>query len=132
MADGRAFNEAAPEEKSGNAVGQDATFSGDYRLSGLRAHRDNGREPRFYATIGFNACVWPCTSYRGSDSGVKNYVTDYYSGGSASNLNDNNHRNRTGYTNRKYVNQDDCIVWEGTCKAKTYPLFRYAEVLLSL
>lgn len=28
MADGRAFNEAAPEEKSGNAVGQDATFSG--------------------------------------------------------------------------------------------------------
>lgn len=131
MADGRAFSEATPEEKSGNAVGQDATFSGDYRLSGLRAHRDNGREPRFYATIGFNGCVWPCTSYRGGDSSVKNYVTDYYSGGSASNLNDNNHRNRTGYTNRKYVNQDDCIVWEGTCKAKTYPMFRYAEVLLS-
>lgn len=130
MADGRAFSEATPAEKSGNAVGQDATFSGDYRLSGLRAHRDDGREPRFYATIGFNACVWPCTSYRGSDSNVRNYVTDYYSGGSASNLNDNNHRNRTGYTNRKYVNQDDCIVWEGTCKAKTYPLFRYAEVLL--
>ncbi|MDE8697893.1 RagB/SusD family nutrient uptake outer membrane protein, partial [Bacteroides cellulosilyticus] len=59
MADGRAFSEDTPEEKSGNAVGQDATFSGDYRLSGLRAHRDNGREPRFYATTGFNGCVWP-------------------------------------------------------------------------
>ncbi len=131
MADGRAFSEATPEEKSGDAVGQDATFSQDYQLSGLRAHRDNGREPRFYATIGFNACIWPSTSHRsGLSAGTRNYVADYYFGGSGSNLNNNNERNRTGYTNRKYVHQDDCIVWEGVVKAKTYPLFRYAEALL--
>ena len=82
----------------------------DYLLSGNRAHRDNGREPRFYATIGFNACIWPTTSHRdGLSAGTRNYIADYYYGGSASDMNNNNNRNRTGYTNRKYVHQDDCI-----------------------
>lgn len=131
MADGRAFSEASQEEKSWQAVGQDKTFSLDYLLSGNRAHRDDDREPRFYATIGFNACVWPTTSHRdGLSAGTRNYVADYFYGGSASDMNNNNNRNRTGYTNRKYVHQDDCIFWNGVMKAKTYPLFRYAEVLL--
>lgn len=131
MADGRAFSEATQEEKSWQAVGQDKTFSLDYPLSGNRAHRDDGREPRFYATIGFNACIWPTTSHRdGLSAGTRNYIADYYYGGSASDMNNNNNRNRTGYTNRKYVHQDDCIFWNGVMKAKTYPLFRYAEVLL--
>lgn len=131
MADGRPFSEATQEEKSWQAVGQDETFSLDYLLSGNRAHRDNGREPRFYATIGFNACIWPTTSHRdGLSAGTRNYIADYYYGGSASDMNNNNNRNRTGYTNRKYVHQDDCIFWNGVIKAKTYPLCRYAEVLL--
>lgn len=131
MADGRPFSEATQKEKSWQAVGQDKTFSLDYLLSGNRAYRDDGREPRFYASIGFNACIWPTTSHRdGLSAGTRNYVADYYYGGSASNMNDNNHRNRTGYTNRKYVHQDDCIFWNGVMKAKTFPLFRYAEVLL--
>lgn len=130
MADGRSFSEATQEEKSGQAVGQDKTFSLDYLLSGNRAHRDDGREPRFYATIGFNACVWPTTSHRDAGAGTKNYVADYYYGGSGSNMNNNNERNRTGYTNRKYVHQDDCIFWNGVVKTKTYPWIRYAEVLL--
>lgn len=131
MADGRLFSDATQDEKSGLAVGQDKTFSQDYLLSASRAHRDDGREPRFYATIGFNACIWPTTSHRdGLSSGTRNYVTDYYYGGSASDMNNNNNRNRTGYTNRKYIHQDDCIFWNGVLKVKTYPLFRYAEVLL--
>ena len=118
MADGRPFSEATQEEKSWQAVGQDETFSLDYLLSGNRAHRDNGREPRFYATIGFNACIWPTTSHReGLSSGTRNYIADYYYGGSASDMNNNNNRNRTGYTNRKYVHQDDCIFWNGVIKA---------------
>lgn len=28
------------------------------------------------------------------------------------------------------MHQDDCIFWNGVVKAKTYPIFRYAEVLL--
>ena len=45
-------------------------------------------------------------------------------------MNNNDNRTRTGYTCRKYVHQDDCIFWNGVVKAKTYPIFRYAEVLL--
>ena len=131
MADGRPFSEATQAEKSWQAVGQDKTFSSDYLLSGNRAHRDDGREPRFYATIGFNACIWPTTYHRdGLSAGTRNYVTDYYYGGSASDMNNNDNRTRTGYTCRKYVHQDDCIFWNGVVKAKTYPIFRYAEVLL--
>ena len=130
MADGRPFSEATQAEKSWQAVGQDKTFSSDYLLSGNRAHRDDGREPRFYAAIGFNACIWPTTSHRdGLSAGTRNYVTDYYYGGSASDMNNNDNRTRTGYTCRKYVHQDDCIFWNGVVKAKTYPIFRYAEVL---
>ncbi|MFQ7113020.1 RagB/SusD family nutrient uptake outer membrane protein [Hallella bergensis] len=131
MADGRPFSEATELEKSGAAVGIDQTFSLDYLLSSSRAYRDDGREPRFYATIGFNACIWPTTSHRdGLNAGTRNYVCDYYFGGSASDLNYKDNHNRTGYTNRKYVHQDDCIFWNGVVKAKTFPIVRYAEVLL--
>lgn len=130
MADGRPFSEATDAEKSGNAVGQSMTFSQDYKLSEQRAFRDDNREPRFYATLGFNACVWPTLSHRDAASGTHDYVCDYYNGGSASDLNNRDYHNRTGYTCRKYVYQDDCIFWNGTMKAKTYPIIRYAEVLL--
>lgn len=130
MADGRKFSEATEAERSWQAVGTSKTFSTDYQLSASRAFMDDNREPRYYASIGFNHCIWPSTSYRGSDATVKNLDVEYYQGGNATNLNDNNHRNRTGYTFKKYVHQDDCIFWDGSVKAKTYPLFRYAEVLL--
>lgn len=130
MADGRSFSEATDAEKSGNPIGQGLTFSSDYQVSEQCAHRDWNREPRFYATIGFNACVWPTTSHRDAGAGTRNYVCDYYSGGSASDLNNSDYHNRTGYTCRKYVHQDDCIFWNGSVKAKTFPVIRYAEVLL--
>jgi hypothetical protein len=38
--------------------------------------------------------------------------------------------NRTGYTSRKYINQEDINHWNSSKRAKTYPIFRYAEVLL--
>ncbi|MCD8164866.1 MAG: RagB/SusD family nutrient uptake outer membrane protein [Bacteroides sp.] len=130
MADGRKFSEATEAERSWQAVGTSKTFTGEYPLSASRAFMDDNREPRFYATIGFNHCIWPSTSYRGSDVSNKNLDVEYYQGGNVTNLNDNNHRNRTGYTSKKYVHLDDCIFWDGSVKTKTYPLFRYAEVLL--
>ena len=130
MADGRSFDEVTPQEKSWEAVGIGSAFSGEYLLAAERAHRDDNREPRFYATIGFNHCIWPTNSYRGSDAGVKNCNVEYYQGGNATNMNDNNHRNRTGYTCRKYIHQDDGITWDSSFKSKTYSLFRYAEALL--
>ena len=130
MADGRPFSEATDAEKSGDPIGQGLTFASDYQVSEQCAHRDWNREPRFYATIGFNACVWPTTSHRDASSGTHNYVCDYYSGGSGSDLNNSDYHNRTGYTCRKWIHQDDCIWWNGTVKVKTFPVIRYAEVLL--
>lgn len=90
----------------------------------------DNREPRFYASIGFNYCVWPGTSYTGTEA-IKNFVANYYKDGNSQPTgNIKVDYNRTGYTCRKYINQEDVNNWQGTIKAKTYPVIRYAEVLL--
>ena len=129
MADGRQYSDATDAEKSGNPVGTGMTFSDDYQLDGNRAIMHDKREPRFYASIGFNYCVWPATSYRGTDNTIKNLVATYYKDGTAIGGTQDN-SNLTGYTSRKWVNQEDYDQWEGTIKQKFYPIFRYAEVLL--
>lgn len=129
MADGRQYNDATAAEKSSNPVGSGSVFSEDYMLNANRAKMDDNREPRFYASIGFNYCVWPATSYRGTDNSVKNFVATYYKAGTASGGGQDN-TNLTGYTCRKYVHQEDYIQWEGSRTTKYYPIFRYAEVLL--
>ena len=129
MADGRQFNDATDAEKSGDAVGSGITFSDDYTLAADRAKMHDKREPRFYASIGFNYCVWPSTSYRGTDNSVKNLIATYYKDGTAIGGTQDN-TNLTGYTCRKYAHQEDNLNWEGTNKQKFYPIFRYAEVLL--
>jgi hypothetical protein len=128
MADGRQYSEATPEEKSWQAVGTGLTFSGDYTLSADRAKMHDNREPRFYASIGFNHCIWPGTSYRGTDNNVRNFNATYYKDGNA--RGDNFSYNRTGYTCRKWAHQEDMLSWEGSRKWKCYPICRYAEVLL--
>ena len=130
MADGRQYSEATDEEKSWRAVGQGKTFSEDYVLAPERAHRDDNREPRYYASIGFNYCVWPCTSYTGTEA-KKNFVATYYKDGNSQPTGTVKvDYNRLGYTCKKYVNQEDIMHWQGSRKPKTYPIMRYAEVLL--
>ena len=129
MADGRQFSEATAAEKSSNPVGSGLTFSDDYTLNADRAMMDDNREPRYYASIGFNYCVWPSTQYRGTDNSIKNLVATYYKDGTAVGGTQDN-TNLTGYTCRKYAHQEDYLQWEGTDKSKFYPIFRYAEVLL--
>ncbi len=128
MADGRMFSEATDEEKSWQPVGAGGTFSEDYVLSADRAKMDDNREPRYYASIGFNHCVWPGTSYTGTGIDVINMVATYYKDGNARGSDFN--YNRTGYTIRKWVNQEDNMDHWGKSKQKTYPIFRYAEVLM--
>lgn len=128
MADGRQYSDATDAEKSPNPVGTGAVFSEDYILSANRAKMDDNREPRFYATIGFNHCIWPATSYTGTDNSVKNFECTFYKGGSSTG--DQDHTNYTGYTCRKYVHQEDNILYANPVKRKYYPMFRYAEVLL--
>jgi len=129
MADGRQFSEAGDAEKSWTAVGSGLTFSENYTLSADRAKMDDNREPRYYASIGFNYCIWPATSYTGTESGVQNFKATYY-------VDDNDTRgsstnyNRTGYTCRKYAYQEDNLKYGNRNKTKYYSMFRYAEVLL--
>ncbi len=129
MADGRQYSDATDAEKSSNPVGSGLVFSDDYTLNSDRAIMHDKREPRFYASIGFNYCVWPATSYRGTDTSVKNLIATYYKDGTAvGGATDNS--NLTGYTSRKYVHQEDNLSWDSSRKTKYYPIFRYAEVLL--
>ena len=128
MADGRPFSEATEEEKSWQAVGTGLTFSENYVLTAERARMDDNREPRYYASIGFNHCYWPGTAYTGSGSDVTNMNVTYYSNGNARGSDMN--YNRTGYTIRKWAHQEDNLDYWGKVKQKTYPIFRYAEVLL--
>ncbi len=128
MADGRLFSEATDEEKSWQAVGTGQTFSENYTLTAERAKMDDNREPRYYASIGFNYGHWPGTSYRGTTSGVVNFIATYYLNGTAWGSDYN--YNRTGYTIRKWAHQEDCRTWDSNVKTKYYPIFRYAEVLM--
>lgn len=128
MADGRSFSEATDEEKSWQAVGTGQTFSENYVLSADRARMDDNREPRYYASIGFNHCIWPGTSYTGTGSDVINLTATYYKDGNARGSDFN--YNRTGYTIRKWAHQEDNLDYWGKTKQKVYPIFRYAEVLL--
>lgn len=128
MADGRLFSEATDEEKSWQAVGSGLTFSENYVLTAERARMDDNREPRYYASIGFNHCLWPGTAYTGSGSDVTNMNATYYYDGNARGSDFN--YNRTGYTIRKWAHQEDNLDYWGKVKQKTYPVFRYAEVLM--
>ena len=128
MADGRMFSEATEEEKSWQAVGTGLTFSENYVLTAERAKMDDNREPRYYASIGFNHCYWPGTAYTGSGSDVTNMNVTYYSNGNA--RGSDMDYNRTGYTIRKWAHQEDNLDYWGKVKQKTYPIIRYAEVLL--
>ncbi|MDR3245493.1 MAG: RagB/SusD family nutrient uptake outer membrane protein [Prevotellaceae bacterium] len=89
------------------------------------------REARFYTSIGFSGCYWPCEST--SVSGSYNMTVTYYA-------NSPNGQQSvavanvppTGYVLKKYVNSFDS--WEGTIGKvldKPYPIIRYAEILLS-
>ena len=125
---------------SANYPYPDASHAGDpidiayrvsdgYTVNGNVAKVDAYREPRFYATIGYNHCIWPGTSYVGNDP-VTNVEVTYYSDGNAGPLPEYpDNYNRTGYTLRKYINQEDNM--KGSCRAKTFAVFRYAEIPVS-
>lgn len=89
------------------------------------------REARFYATIGFCHSFWKGTSYTGSGS-YKNIEVTYYSNGTAApNNNFPNDYNHTGYTCIKYNHYADNMMQTGSILPKTFPIFRYAEILLN-
>jgi hypothetical protein len=116
---------------AGEAIGTDKLFSG-YTLKGNAAKMHDNREMRFYAAIGFNHCLWPGTSYTGTDNTLKNVEVLYYADGNAGPpANFAVDYNHSGYTCKKYVHPEDNLSSGGSIKPKSFPVFRYAEVLLS-
>lgn len=116
---------------AGDPIGTGYSFSENYQISGNLARVDNNREPRFYATIGYNHCIWPGTSYVGTDN-VTNVEVTYYADGNAAPAPDlPNDYCRTGYTVRKYIHQEDNLKAESAMRPKIFPLIRYAEILLN-
>lgn len=130
MADGRSYSEATMEEKSWQPIGSAYGFSGEYTVGANVAVRDAYREPRFYASIGYNHCIWPGTSYLGTLN-VKNFEVTYYKDGSGAPKGVATDFNHTGYTSRKFFHQEDNYAeWNHRSKSKTAPLIRYAEILM--
>ncbi|MDR2027499.1 MAG: RagB/SusD family nutrient uptake outer membrane protein, partial [Prevotellaceae bacterium] len=107
------------------------TFSG-YRLNSGVSNMYVNREMRFYASIGFNECFWPNLS---TTDGKHRNTTAYYTSdgpdGRSSVTNPANHP-ITGYVIKKFINPIDCTAGSGArILDKTFPIIRYAEILLS-
>jgi hypothetical protein len=133
MADGRpiaASSAEYPYYETGFTTGQQSFSS--YRLNADVSNMYVNREARFYASIGFSECYWPCLST--SDNTLKGLTVTYYydsPDGKSGAPNPNNHP-ATGYVLKKYINPMDA--WTGTnarVLEKPFPIIRYAEILLS-
>lgn len=115
-------------------IGSDKIFSG-YTLKGSAAKMYDKREMRFYASIGFCECFWPATSLTAPNQnpeGRTNQTITYYVNGNAAKQAANpEDYNLTGYTMKKYIHPEDNFWSQGVVKPKTFPAYRYAEVLLN-
>ena len=134
MVDGRDINNSS-EEYPYLEIGfssEKKSFSG-YQLNNGVYNMYMNREMRFYASIGFSECFWPCLST--SESGRRNQTITYFKGGNSGKDRTNSDiRNYpiTGYVIKKFIHKDDA--WAGNdaeTLEKPFPIIRYAEILLS-
>lgn len=134
MVDGRDINNSS-EEYPYLEIGfssEKQSFSG-YQLNNGVYNMYMNREMRFYASIGFSECFWPCLST--SESGRRNQTITYFKGGNSGKDRTNSDiRNYpiTGYVIKKFIHKDDA--WAGNdaeTLEKPFPIIRYAEILLS-
>lgn len=136
MVDGRDINDSSaeypyPVNDAHETIGKDILFSG-YTLRGTAARMYANREIRFYATMGFSECFWPGTSYTGSDNTLKNVTVTYYADGNAAvSASHHSNYNHTGYTCKKYIHPEDNLKASASVREKTFPVFRFAEILLN-
>lgn len=132
MEDGKDITESPlyPAKPADRIGGQGKKFS-DYTLQAGAAKMFDNMEMRFYASVGFNGCHWAGLSYTGSQENMKDQLVTYYADGSAAPSSqfpeDFNH---TGFTCKKYIHYVEDHL-KGSMKIKTFPIIRYAEVLLN-
>lgn len=87
------------------------------------------REPRFYASVGYNGSVW---EYLGDPEPTHHNRQTFYYRGSGNGYNNSQFYLRTGISVKKYVNQTDVPDREDyrNIKDKAEPAIRYADILL--
>lgn len=130
MVDGRPIDNSSekyPYSESGFTT-QQKNFSG-YRLNSGVFNMYNNREMRFYASIGFSECYWPCSS--STTSGLYNLTITYYYDSANGKLNSATDYTPTGYVIKKFIHPADA--WDGTNARrmdKAFPIIRYADILL--
>jgi hypothetical protein len=133
MADGRTIDDYSVEYPYVEYGFTDnmQSFSG-YRLNTGVSYMYVNREMRFYASIGFSECFWPNLST--TDNMHRGVTAMYYSDGPDGRLSVTNAANHpiTGYVIKKFINPIDCTAGAGArILDKTFPIIRYAEILLS-
>ena len=134
MHDGRTYLEANVDETEFVAIDPtNRNISSEYWLAstGVNSMYFN-REARFYASIGFSECVWQFASL--ADQNSKDRTITYYADGTdgKDNIDNVTRYPITGYVIRKYVHPIDA--WGGNqarVAGKSYPIIRYAEILLA-
>jgi hypothetical protein len=134
MEDGRTIAEAQQAEyyREDGFTTMGKNFSG-YRLNNGISNMYDKREKRFYASIGFSECVWPCLSAQTVDQ--TNLLITYYYDSNNGKTGPTNPVDYpiTGYVLKKFVHPQDS--WSEVVGAKrtdkVYPIIRYAEILLS-
>lgn len=107
----------------------------DYRLGKYKPLSANvslqyaNREPRFYASVGYNGSVW---EYLGDPEPTHHNRQTFYYRGSGNGYNNSQFYLRTGISVKKYVNQTDVPDREDyrNIKDKAEPAIRYADILL--
>jgi hypothetical protein len=133
MADGRTIEDYSfeyPYQEYGFT--DNMQFFSGYRLNTGVSYMYVNREMRFYASIGFCECYWPNLST--TDNSHRGTTAMYYSDGPDGRLSVTNAVNHpiTGYVIKKFINPIDCTVGAGArILDKTFPIIRYAEILLS-
>jgi hypothetical protein len=137
MVDGRSIDNSSagyPYTETGFSSGNALKpFSGyQFTPSGEVSNMYVNREARFYASVGFSECFWPCEST--SAVGMNNLTVSYYYGELNGKGGVSNPVNvpPTGYVLKKMINRMDA--WAGAnCRTleKPFPIIRYAEILLS-
>jgi hypothetical protein len=107
-------------------------FSGYRQNHGISTMYDR-REKRFYASIGFSECFWPCTSAMGTQ-GTNVTISYYYdSSDGKTGPTDPNYYPITGYVLKKAIHpQDSWLDAAGSKRTdKVFGIIRYAEILLA-
>ncbi|MCH3995783.1 MAG: RagB/SusD family nutrient uptake outer membrane protein [Prevotella sp.] len=126
MADGKAFDRSKAPKKFTDSTNV-AEHPYDHLQKGVWMEYAN-REPRFYASVGFNGAVWPCVSAK--DSWYQNLQVWYYRGQADGQSNSSERWIPTGIGMMKFVNPSDCNTDNGSVTPKAELTIRYADILL--